>query len=110
MRESSALVNANNLTKFGPGTLLLSGTSNTIFGNFTVQQGTLKIGGQNAVTPSPYATNLVLNDAGTLDLKKILHTATQTGVKHFFVEQDETAGDPLASAKMSASYLKSLEI
>ena len=48
--------------------------------------------------------------AGTLDLKKILHTATQTGVKHFFVEQDETPGDPMASAKMSASYLKSLEI
>jgi len=47
--------------------------------------------------------------AGTLDLKKILHTATETGVKHFFVEQDETAGDPLASAKMSASYLKALE-
>ena len=47
--------------------------------------------------------------AGRLDLKKILHTATETGVKHFFVEQDETAGDPMASAKMSASYLKSLD-
>lgn len=48
--------------------------------------------------------------AGTLDLKKILHTATETGVKHFFVEQDATPGDPMVSAKMSASYLKSLEI
>lgn len=47
--------------------------------------------------------------AGTLDLKKILHTATETGVKHYFVEQDATPGDPLASAKMSASYLKSLD-
>jgi sugar phosphate isomerase/epimerase len=47
--------------------------------------------------------------AGTLDLKKILHAATQAGVKHFFVEQDETPGDPMASAKMSASYLKSLD-
>jgi sugar phosphate isomerase/epimerase len=47
--------------------------------------------------------------AGTLDLKKILHAATQAGVKHYFVEQDETPGDPLASAKMSASYLKSLD-
>ncbi|MGD0579278.1 MAG: sugar phosphate isomerase/epimerase [Bryobacteraceae bacterium] len=47
--------------------------------------------------------------AGTLDLKKILHTATEIGVKHFFVEQDETPGDPMASAKMSASYLKSLD-
>lgn len=46
--------------------------------------------------------------AGTLDLKKILHTATEIGVKHFFVEQDETPGDPLTSVKISASYLKSL--
>jgi len=40
---------------------------------------------------------------------RILHTATEIGVKHFFVEQDETPGDPMASAKMSASYLKSLD-
>jgi sugar phosphate isomerase/epimerase len=47
--------------------------------------------------------------AGTMDLKRILHTATETGVKHFFVEQDMTPGDPLASLKISASYLKSFD-
>lgn len=47
--------------------------------------------------------------AGTMDLKRVLHTATETGVKHFFVEQDMTPGDPLASLKISASYLKSFD-
>jgi len=47
--------------------------------------------------------------SGSMDLKRILHTATETGVKHFFVEQDSTPGDPLASLKVSASYLKSFD-
>jgi sugar phosphate isomerase/epimerase len=47
--------------------------------------------------------------AGSMDLKRILHTATETGVKHFFVEQDATPGDPLASLKISASYLKTFD-
>lgn len=47
--------------------------------------------------------------AGTLDLKRILRVATETGVKHYFVEQDETPGDPLTSLKVSASYLKTLD-
>ncbi len=47
--------------------------------------------------------------AGKLELKRILHTATEAGVKHFFVEQDTTPGDPLASLKVSASYLKSFD-
>lgn len=46
---------------------------------------------------------------GTMELKAILHTATEVGVKHFFVEQDATPGDPLASLKVSASYLKSFD-
>jgi sugar phosphate isomerase/epimerase len=46
--------------------------------------------------------------AGTLNLKAILHAATQAGVKHFFVEQDQTPSDPIASLKVSASYLKGL--
>lgn len=47
--------------------------------------------------------------AGTMDLKAILHAATESGVKHFFVEQDSTPGDPLASLKVSASYLKKFD-
>jgi sugar phosphate isomerase/epimerase len=46
---------------------------------------------------------------GKMDLKRILHAATQTGVKHFFVEQDSTPGDPVASLKISASHLKSFD-
>jgi sugar phosphate isomerase/epimerase len=47
--------------------------------------------------------------AGDLDLKKILHAAAEAGVQHYFVEQDQTSGDPLASLKQSASYLKGLD-
>jgi sugar phosphate isomerase/epimerase len=47
--------------------------------------------------------------SGTLDLKRILRLANEAGVKHYFVEQDSTPGDPIASLKVSASYLKSLD-
>jgi len=47
--------------------------------------------------------------AGKLDLKSILHAAAESGVKHFFVEQDQTPGDPLVSVKASASYLKTFD-
>ena len=47
--------------------------------------------------------------SGTMDLKRIVRTATETGVKHFFVEQDATPGDPIASLKVSASYLKTFD-
>ena len=48
--------------------------------------------------------------AGKLDIKRILHAGVEAGVKHFIVEQDETPGDPMASVKMSASYLKQLDV
>ena len=44
---------------------------------------------------------------GVLDLKTIIATAQQRGVKHFFVEQDMVA-DPDVSLKKSFDYLKSL--
>jgi sugar phosphate isomerase/epimerase len=47
--------------------------------------------------------------AGTIDIKRIVHAAYDGGVKHFFVEQDSTPGDPIASLKISATYLKSLD-
>jgi len=47
--------------------------------------------------------------AGVMDLKRILRIANETGVKHYFVEQDATPGDPLASLKVSASCLKNLD-
>jgi sugar phosphate isomerase/epimerase len=45
---------------------------------------------------------------GSLDIPAILHAAKSIGVKHFFVEQDQTPGDPLESLRRSYSYLSAL--
>jgi sugar phosphate isomerase/epimerase len=42
---------------------------------------------------------------GTLDFAAILKEAPGAGVKHYFVEQDQTPGDPLESLKQSWDYL-----
>jgi sugar phosphate isomerase/epimerase len=46
--------------------------------------------------------------AGSLDLRAIVKAADAAGVEHYFVEQDQTPGDPLASLKQSFAYLKQL--
>lgn len=46
--------------------------------------------------------------AGVIDVAKTLKAGTAAGVKHFFVEQDQTPGDPLDSLKQSIEYLKGL--
>ena len=46
---------------------------------------------------------------GTIDFKKILAAARKAGVKHYFVEQDETPASPFSSIKLSIDYLKRLE-
>jgi sugar phosphate isomerase/epimerase len=46
--------------------------------------------------------------SGGLDFPAILKAAEAAGVKHFFVEQDQTPGDPVASLKQSYTYLSSL--
>jgi sugar phosphate isomerase/epimerase len=43
---------------------------------------------------------------GTLDWPGILKAASADGVKHYFVEQDQTAGDPLESLRQSYAYLE----
>ncbi len=43
---------------------------------------------------------------GTLDWPGILKAASDEGVKHFFVEQDQTAGDPIESLRQSYAYLE----
>jgi hypothetical protein len=48
--------------------------------------------------------------AGILELPKILKAGIESGTKHFFVEQDQTPGDPMASLKQSVSYLKKLDL
>lgn len=45
---------------------------------------------------------------GTIDIPAVLKAASAEGVQHYFVEQDQTPGDPLASLKSSIDYLKGL--
>lgn len=45
---------------------------------------------------------------GVIDIPTTLKAAKANGVKHYFVEQDQTPGDPLASLKQSIEYLKGL--
>jgi sugar phosphate isomerase/epimerase len=45
---------------------------------------------------------------GVLDWPGILRAASAAGVQHYFVEQDQTAGDPLDSIRQSYNYLSKL--
>jgi sugar phosphate isomerase/epimerase len=47
---------------------------------------------------------------GTLKIGEILKAARKAGVKHFFVEQDQTPGDPVASLEVSYQYLSKLNV
>jgi len=46
--------------------------------------------------------------SGSLDFPAILKAAQAAGVQHYFVEQDQTPGDPIASLKKSYEYLSHL--
>jgi sugar phosphate isomerase/epimerase len=46
---------------------------------------------------------------GVIDIPKVLRAAAAAGVKHYFVEQDQTPGDPLASLRDSYAYLRNLD-
>jgi sugar phosphate isomerase/epimerase len=45
---------------------------------------------------------------GNLDFQKILTTALATGVQKFYVEQDQTPGDPIESLRVSFTNLKKI--
>jgi sugar phosphate isomerase/epimerase len=45
---------------------------------------------------------------GVIEIAPVLRAAEKAGAKHFFVEQDQTPGNPLDSLRGSAAYLKSL--
>jgi sugar phosphate isomerase/epimerase len=45
---------------------------------------------------------------GVIDVPRVLAAAKKAGVRHYFVEQDHTAGDPLVSLRGSFEYLQSL--
>jgi sugar phosphate isomerase/epimerase len=46
--------------------------------------------------------------SGVLDFPAILKAAPAAGVKYYFVEQDQTPGDPLESLRKSFDYLKTV--
>jgi sugar phosphate isomerase/epimerase len=48
--------------------------------------------------------------SGSVDFPAILRTAKSIGVKHYFVEQDQTPGDPIDSLKKSYQYLRSVKM
>lgn len=45
---------------------------------------------------------------GSLDMPAIIKAAQRAGTQYFFVEQDQTPGDPLASLKQSFAYINGL--
>lgn len=54
------------------------------------------------------ASNFKEVGSGSLNFPAILKAAPAAGVKHYFVEQDQTAGDPLDSLRKSFEYLQSI--
>lgn len=47
--------------------------------------------------------------AGVIEVPRVLDAAAKAGVKHYFVEQDQTPGDPIASLKESYQYLQTVK-
>jgi sugar phosphate isomerase/epimerase len=47
---------------------------------------------------------------GSLDFAAILEACESAGVQHYFVEQDQTPGDPLASLRQSYDHLRHLSV
>ena len=47
---------------------------------------------------------------GAIDFAAILRQAPDTGVEHYFVEQDHTPGDPVESLRQSYDYLRGLKV
>ena len=45
---------------------------------------------------------------GSLDFPAILRAAQAAGVAHYYVEQDHSPGDPVASLRQSYEYLRTL--
>ncbi len=45
---------------------------------------------------------------GVIDWPKVLNAAESAGVSHYFVEQDQTPGDPVESLRQSFAYLSKL--
>src|SRR5262249_12085660 len=46
---------------------------------------------------------------GVVDWPRVLAAAKSAGVRHYFVEQDQTPGDPVESLRQSYHYLSNLD-
>jgi len=57
-------------------------------------------------TPKKFFTEV---GRGTINFREIFADSEKAGIKHYFVEQDETPASPFESIKMSIDYLKLLE-
>jgi sugar phosphate isomerase/epimerase len=57
-------------------------------------------------TPKRFFTEV---GRGIIDFKQIFARSDEAGIKHYFVEQDETPGSPFASIKISIDYLKRIQ-
>jgi sugar phosphate isomerase/epimerase len=57
-------------------------------------------------TPKKFFTEV---GRGTIDFKKIFVKAKVAGIKHYFIEQDETPAAPLISVETSLKYLRNLK-
>jgi len=57
-------------------------------------------------TPQKYFTEV---GRGVVDFKRVFAQAKLGGIRHYFVEQDETPGPAIESARQSYEYLKKLD-
>ena len=72
---------------------------------------------KDAMPGAPIATELEAGRGyftevgrGTIDWKRIFRAAATSGMKHYYVEQDECDGSPLDSIRTSYEYLKKLAV
>jgi sugar phosphate isomerase/epimerase len=66
-------------------------------------------------TPVHYDQNVPPNTfkevgTGVVDFPAVFRAAEQAGVKHYYVEQDATPGDPVASLRISYNDIRSMRI
>jgi sugar phosphate isomerase/epimerase len=64
--------------------------------------------GTSLVESAVARTAFVEVGSGALDFPGILAAAREAGVRHYFVEQDQTPGDPVESLRKSHAYLSAL--
>jgi sugar phosphate isomerase/epimerase len=57
-------------------------------------------------TPRKFFTEV---GRGVIDFRTVFSKAKEAGIKHYFIEQDETPGDPLESVEISLNYLRALK-